>query len=329
MVSLTYVGLLYDRTEPLRAGTVVPNGIDLRYDVPDTVAAHFRRLAQEAEIEVAEMSMSTYMMLRDRGDDRLVALPVFPSRVFRHSFVFVNTGSRIERPEDLAGRKVGVMEYQMTAALWIRAFLEHDYGVRPRDVDWRYGGLDTPAYVERLAHEPPAGVRLERIPADRTLDELLHRGELDALASARVPACFRAGNANVRRLFPDYRTVELDYFERTGFFPIMHVVVMARRVYEREPWIAVSLLEAFVEAKRRAFAAMRELGALAVSLPWLGHSLEEVDAVFEGDPFPYGFGANRAILEAMADYSYEQGLSSRRLTPAHLFASETLQHAGG
>jgi 4,5-dihydroxyphthalate decarboxylase len=323
-LKLTYAGEdHFDRMKALESGRVSPEGIDLNYVVVG-VRELFRRQAQFAEFESSEMSVSTMTMLVSRGIDTFVGVPVFPSRHFRHRQVYVNAESKIERPEDLVGKRVGVPEYQMTAALWIRAFLQHDHGVAPSDVHWLYGGLNTADYAERLRHEAPPGVRLDAIPTDRTLNELLVAGELDAVAASQPPRAFREGSPKVRRLFPDYRRVERDYYERTGFYPIMHMVAVRRDVYEANRWVPVSLLRAMAESRRLAYEQMHDPDTPPIGHPWWHAELEELDALFSGDPYAYGFEANRTILEAMTRYSYEQGLSERKVAPEELFAPETL-----
>jgi len=236
--------------------------------------------------------------------------------------MYVHSGSGIERPEDLAGRNVAIPEYQMTAALWQRAFLQHDYGVSPDRINWWTGGLKTPDYAERRHHDLPEGVRLERIPADRALEEMLDAGDLDAMATAHAPDPFVAGSPNIRRLFPDYRSVEEDYYRRTGFFPVMHTVVVRRDVYESNPWVVKSLLDAFEESKRASHERLRDLDTLAVAHPWIASEMDEVVSLFGGDPFRWGFAENLPLLEAMTQYSYEQGLSVRKLDPEEMFAAE-------
>jgi 4,5-dihydroxyphthalate decarboxylase len=280
----------YDRTRALERREVQPEGFDLEYVAYDNPAELFREMAQTAPYEASEMSLSTYMLQRSRGDDRLVGIPVFPSRAFRHGQVYVSAAAGIERPEDLRGKRVGVPEYQMTAAVWIRAFLEHDYGIAPDQVLWRIGGLKKPGY---------------------------------ALLTTDAPAAFRAGDG-VERLFPDYRTVEAEYFERTGIFPIMHLVVVRRDVYEADPSIARALLEAFDESQRRALARMGSVGTLAVMHPWLAAELADLRTLFGGDPWASGVEANRQTIAALARYSVEQGLAGRELGPEDLFAHETL-----
>jgi 4,5-dihydroxyphthalate decarboxylase len=323
-LKLTYAGEdHFDRTKLLQTGEVSPPGIDLTYVVVG-VRDLFRRQAQFAEFETSEMSVSTMMMMISRGVDRFVGIPVFPSRHFRHRQVYINTRAGIDRPEDLTGKKVGVPEYQMTAALWIRAFLQHDYGVLPEGIEWYYGGLNSAGYAERMRHETPPGLRLEPIPPDRTLNELLETGELDAITASQPPLHFREGSPNVRRLFEDYRMVERDYFGRTGFYPIMHMVAVRRDVYEANRWVPVSLLEGFAESRRRAYEQMHDPDTPPVTHPWWHDEIADLDRLFGGDLQRYGFENNRAILEAMTQYSYEQGLSTRKLDPEELFAPETL-----
>jgi 4,5-dihydroxyphthalate decarboxylase len=328
-LKLRYAGVsYYDKTRALERGEVVPDGIELEYVQFEHVGELFRTMAQNPDaFDASEMSFSTLTMMISRGDDRLVGVPIFPSKAFRHSQVYINTGSDIGRPEDLPGKRVGVPEYQMTAAVWIRAFLEHDYGVSPRDVHWLTGGLNTPQYEERLAHEPPAGVTIELIPPDRTLVEMLDTGEIDALVTAQAPPPFVAGTGRVARLFPDYRTVEGHYLRRTGYFPIMHTVVLRRAIHEQHPHAARALLEAFEESKRVGRARLRNLDTLAVMHPWIAAELDELKqpfARFGGDPFAYGIEPNRRVIDALLDYSVEQGLSGRRVTIQELYAETTL-----
>jgi 4,5-dihydroxyphthalate decarboxylase len=324
---LSYAGYPYlDRTRALELGTVAPPGLELNVQWLE-ITELFRRAARFAEWDACEMSASTYMMMLGAGEDTFVGVPVFPSRAFRHNLVVVNGDAGIAGPEDLRGKRVGLEDYQMTAALWIRAFLEHDYGVSPGDISWRYGGMSTPAYRERRVHPPPSGVQVTRIPDDRALEEMFEGGELDALITFE-PTRVLDTKPGIRRLFPDSRDVEMDYFRRTGFFPIMHLVVVRRDVYEANRWIASALLEAFVESKRAGRERLHDLNALAVSLPWLEDELTRTGELFAGDPFAYGFGPNRAVLDAMTRYAFEQGLTPRKLEPEELFAPETLEHPG-
>jgi 4,5-dihydroxyphthalate decarboxylase len=322
---VSYGGLLYwDRTLPLLLGQVAPEGVVLDYDVHESAPALFDRQIQEQTYDVSEMSASSFLVLVGRGDDRFVGLPLYVSRNFRHGQIYVSERSGIEEPADLKGKRVGVLEYQMTAALWIRAFLLHDYGVDPSEIRWQTGGLTTPEWRERFAIDLPAGVSLERIPAGMTLEGMLSTGELDALVTAQPPKGFTQGQGTVRRLFADYEAVERAYYQRTQLFPIMHLVVMRRELYEANRWLGWSLMEAFEEAKERGQRRLRAITGLAVGLPWLAPAIDTVDELFGGDAFPYGLPANAHVLEAMAQYAYEQGLTARKVDVGELCAPETI-----
>ncbi len=323
-LDLTYAGVDYpDRTRALMDGSVRPAGISLR-TVTLPPSELFRRVAQHTEFGAAEMSASTYMNLIARGDDRYVAIPVFPSRNFRHGYVFVHRDSGIREPKDLRGRKIGVSEYQMTAAVWQRAFLMYDYGVMPGEISWHQGAEWTPGYLERNSIPAPKGVSIQMIPATRTLQQMLTAGELDGLLSPNRPPAMLDGSGRVRRLFEDWVPVEQEYFQRTRIFPIMHLVVVQRRLYQDHPWIAMSLFDAFCEAQRVSWSRLVETGSLAVMLPWLPRELEDIERIMGPNHWPYGLGDNRLVLEALCNYHFEQELSERRLTLDEMFAPETM-----
>lgn len=323
---LVFAGTDTDRTRPLIDGSIRPPGLDLTYVVV-SAGDLFRRMCQYAEFEASEMSTSSYMALLTRGDDRFVGVPIFPSRSFRHGYIVVNADSGIDRPEDLRGKRMGFPEYQMTAALWIRAVLQHDHGIGPSEVEWLEGGFERPGYSERLAVDLPPEIRCSVIPGQKSLVGMLIDGEIDALGAGNLPRALLEGRPKVRRLFPNYQQVEADYYQRTGFFPIMHLVVVRRDVYERHRWVPNALLAAFEQAKAQSWQALQENGWLPASLPWLRAELDEIARVFGGHPFTYGFRPNYQTLRAMTQYSYEQGLSKRRLEPEELFAPETLEPA--
>lgn len=322
-IEITYAGVDYlDRTRPLIDGTVKPMGARLRY-LPMRPGELFRRVAQYTEFDAAEMSSSTYMNLIARGDTRYIAVPIFPSRNFRHGYIFVHRDSGILEPKDLRGKKAGISEYQMTAGLFQRAALMHDYGVMPGELQWFQGGLMEPGYTERNEIPNPPGVSIDLIPEDKTLEGMVASGELDALFTPTRPRGFTDGSGRVRRLFPNYVEVEQEYYQRTGIFPIMHLVVIRRELYEQYRWLAVSLLDAFSQAQKIGWARMQGTGTLPVMLPWLPRELEDVAQSMGPKFWPYGFPDNRLILTKMCEYHFEQGLSSRRLTPEELFAVET------
>jgi 4,5-dihydroxyphthalate decarboxylase len=323
---LTFATAPYDRTLPLFDGRVRPEGIDLnvillRYE--DT----FWRMLRHAEFDVSEMSLSSYLMSKEQGPD-LVAIPVFLSRVFRHSSIYINTRAGITKASDLRGKKVGVPEYQMTAALWIRGILQDEYGVPPREVEWFNGGLDEPGRVEKLKLNLPKDIRLSSIPSDKTLNNMLVAGELDALITARAPSAFLKQDPAVARLFKDYKSEEIAYWQKTRIFPPMHIVAMRRDVYERDRWIAQSLYKAFVEAKTYCTLESMFDGHLRYSLPFLHAAVDEHKKIFgDTDPWAYGVSANRHILETATRYSHEHGLTSRRYTIEELFAPEALDNS--
>jgi 4,5-dihydroxyphthalate decarboxylase len=329
-VPLTYAGFNYlDRTLALQLGEIAPEGVDFRYVTIREIGGLFRRMAQHAEFEASEMSLSTLMMMASRHDERLIGIPVFPSRSFRHGFLFVNEASGVREVADLRGKRVGVQDYQATAYLWIRAVLERDYGVAPSELEWLVGGLDVPSPSERLRHEPPPGVRISAVPAGKTVEGMLLAGELDAVFTPERLRSLRSHPDVVRRLLPDHADTEHSYFARHGWFPIMHTVVLRRDVYDANPWLACALLDAFEASKQIGLARLRRATSPALALPWLEDAMEEIDERFDGDPFPYGLDANRSILEAMVGFSHEQGLSDALLRPEDLFAPETWEHQPG
>lgn len=312
----------YDRLRAIMDGTVVPEGIDLNF-IPLDVEETFWRQLRHNEFDASEMSLSSYTMARARGDDRFIAIPVFTSRFFRHSCVYINSQKGITTPQDLKGKIVGVPEYQMTAALWLRGIFQHEYGVHPKDIHWRSGGEETPGRVEKLKIKLPPDVGYQPIPMDRTLSDMLDKGEIDALFTARQPSCFLNGSPNVKRLFENYPEVEKDYYNKTGIFPIMHTICIKRDVYEQNPWIAMSLFKALKAAKDIVIQNFKRTEALFATLPWLVFEAERTRKIMGEDWWPYGIDENRKTIEALCEYSYEQGLSEKKMTIEELFAPET------
>jgi len=313
----------YDRTRALLDGRVRPDGIDLTcLDLP--VEETFFRMLRHREFDVAEMSLSSYVVSLAAAEPPFIAIPVFPSRFFRHSCIYVNGAAAIARPQDLVGRTVGTPEYQMTAPVWIRGTLADDYAVPIDSVTYATGGLEEPGRAEKITLDLPPNIRVRPIGPDRTLSGMLATGEIDALYTARAPSSFLTGDGRVRRLFEDFPTVEQAYFARTGLFPIMHTVVIRREIYQSHRWVAQSLAKAFTAAQRVAYADLAETAALKTMLPWLVAHLDETRRRMGRDFWPYGLAANAAVLDTFLRYSHEQGLSPRRLTPETLFAPETL-----
>jgi len=314
----------YDRTRALMEGSVRPDGIELIYlNMP--VEETFFRMLRHREFDVSEMSLSSYVVSCFTEERPFVAIPVFPSRFFRHSSIYVNADAGIREPGDLRGRQVGCPEYQMTAPVWIRGILSDEYGVRVEDVVHHTGGQENPNRQEKLALDLPPSIRLEKIGANKTLSAMLRDGEIDALFTARKPSTYEGPDGRVRRLFENFIEVERAYFRRTGIFPIMHVIAIRREIYERDRWIAQSLYKAFCEAKRRAYEDLVETAALKATLPWLAAYVEEARREMGDDYWSYGFSPNRKTLATFLRYSYEQGLSKRLLEPEEIFVPETME----
>jgi 4,5-dihydroxyphthalate decarboxylase len=314
----------YDRTRALMDGSVQPDGIDLNYlNMP--VEETFFRMLRNREFDAAEMSLSSYTMSCFREPQPFIAIPVFPSRFFRHSCIYVNANSGIRTPDDLIGKRIGNPEYQMTAPVWIRGILSDHYGVPVDSVTYFTGGEEEPNRSEKLKLDLPENIRVERIGPDKTLSQMLYDGEIDALYTARMPSSYRKGDGQVTRLFENYVDVEREYFRKTGIFPIMHTVVVRREIYEANRWVAQSLYKALVESQRRTYEDLNETAALKAMLPWLNSHVEEVRKEMGDDFWPYGLQKNRANLEVFLRYSYEQGLSRQLLTPEDLFAPETFE----
>jgi 4,5-dihydroxyphthalate decarboxylase len=311
----------YDRTRALMDGSVAPDGIELVY-LNQPVEETFWRMLRYREFDCSEMSLSSYTASLQAERPPFIAIPVFPSRFFRHSCIFVSAKSAIREPADLKGKRIGVPEYQMTAPVWIRGILSDDYGVKVTDVEHFSGGEEEPGRDEKLKLNLPSEIKLRPIGAQQTLSRMLADGELDALVTARAPSTFPD---KARRLFPNYVEVEKEYYRRTKLFPIMHTVVIRRDVYEKTPWVAQSLYKAFTEAKARAYAHYNQTAALPAMVPWLIAELEEARREMGEDWWPYGLAPNRKVLETFLRYHHEQGLSKRRFAPEELFARETLE----
>jgi 4,5-dihydroxyphthalate decarboxylase len=314
----------YDRVRALVDGRIRIEGCRANF-LPLGPEEVFFRAFRHGEFDVSELSFSSYLMTCDRAEAEYVALPVFPSRMFRHSALYVRSDRGIATPEDLKGRAVGVPEYQVTAAVWVRGLLQDEYGVKPSEMRWRSGGLEQPGREEKLPLALPAGIELEPIAAGKTLSRMLADGELDALVAPRAPSCFTRGAPGVARLFPDFRPVEQAYFAKTGIFPIMHGIGVRRSLCDAHPWLAASVTKAFTQAKDLALAELSDVTALAASLPWLPAEVEDARARMGADWWPYGVDANRRTLETLCRYAHEQGITRRRLAVEQLFAASTLE----
>jgi 4,5-dihydroxyphthalate decarboxylase len=309
---------LYDRTLALRDGTVAVEGVDLNYIALQPAEIFWRQL-QYREFDASEMSLSNYCSLVGAGEAPFIAIPVYPSRVFRHGYFFVNATKGIKTGADLKGRRGGVPEYSMTAAVYMRGLMQHEFGVRPCDVEWVQGRAD------RLGRKLPADIRLTQAPLGTELGDLLESGEIDFLMTANNPLSFRRGAKTVARLFPNYAEMEKDYYTRTRIYPIMHIVVIKREVYDRDPWLALNLYKALCQAKEHCCRQLAETGSPKASFAWLQPMIEEEQRVIGEDWYPYGIEKNRPTIEALLQYNYEQGLSDRRVKLAELFAPATMR----
>jgi 4,5-dihydroxyphthalate decarboxylase len=310
----------YDRTHALQTGAVEAEGIRLNY-VPLEAEEIFWRMGHHLEFDASEMSLSNHITAISRGNSPFVAIPVFPSRFFRHSCVFINTDSGIKGPADFKGKKVGAPEYSITAAVWTRGFLNDDYGVKTADMRWFVGGQEDPGRKERVKLTLPSEIKLDSIPDDKTLNGMLESGEIDGLISARAPSCFLKGSPKVKRLFPNYKEVEIDYYKRTNIFPIMHVLVIRKEIYDKNPWVARSLYKAFYDAKELAIKKLNfPTNTLSCTLPWLPWEREQLREIFGPDWWPYGIEANRHVLEHLVRYMGEQGLLVRPVKVEEMFA---------
>lgn len=313
----------HPRLRPVIDGSIQAEGIELNY-IPLSPVETFWRMLKHGDFDASEMSLSARIIDQCSARPRFIALPFFPLRVFRHSALFVNRNAGIRAPEDLKGKKIGVPEYHLTAALWVRGFLQHDYGVSAEDVEWYVGGLEEPGRKDRIALELPKRIHIHELPPDQTLNDWLERGLIGALISPHRPPCFLKNTGNIDFLFPDFKAVEMDYFRRTGIVPIMHTVVVKREIYERHPWVTESLYKALKRASSLVESTLFH-SALRYLLPWLQQEWEEARRLFGGEIFPSGLEPNRKTLEAAVLYSYEQGMATRRVDPAELFASNTLE----
>jgi 4,5-dihydroxyphthalate decarboxylase len=307
----------YDRTIPFRTGDVKPRDIELEY-TPQAPELTFLQQLRDKRYDVSEMSMSAYTQMRVKGNDDFIALPVFPSRVFRHSALYVRTNSEIRHPQQLRGKRVGIGYYQMSGAVWARGMLMDDYGVTPDELIW-VSGMDVKAsaganQIDQLADMVEGTGR-----SKPKLEVMLESGDIDALVSVQTPRAMVRNEGTVRYLFENCRQVEEDYFRRTGIFPMMHTIVIKRDVYSRNPWIAQSLFDAFSDAKQRAMTSLYEANALSVMLPFLVHEIERTRQLMGMDYWPFGIEANRKSITTFFRHLKDQGIIDREPSVTDLF----------
>lgn len=323
-LQLTVATWDYDRVRPLIDGRVKIEGCDVNYLVMP-VEECFHRAYFHGEFDVAEIGLSPFLIALSRGTAPYVAVPAFLSRMFRHSAVYTRADRGIDTPQDLRGKRIGVPEYQMSAVLWVRGFLKDDYGIEASDISWVQGGLEKFGRKDKFPLNLPKDFPLTIAADGQSLSDMLAAGDLDAVISARAPSCFIDRHPQVKRLYADYRSAEKEYYARTGLFPIMHALGVRRDMAQKHPWLPASVYKAFSEAKHIADGDLREVTALKIGLPWVTAELESTQAIMGDDFWPYGIEPNRKTLEAMARYSYEQGLAVRHLDVDEIFAASTLE----
>jgi 4,5-dihydroxyphthalate decarboxylase len=287
----------------------------------------FHRAFKFQEFDVSELSFSSYIRTVAAGTSEYIGIPAFVSRIFRHSGIYIRTDAGIRKPEDLRGKRIGVPEYQITAVVWMRGMMQHEYGVMPDEIRWRNGGQEQPGRGERTPLKPIPGLDLQPLGPNQTLVGMLRDGELDALFTARAPSSFLNGEPHIARLFPNTREAEKAYYKKTGLFPIMHLIGIRKSLVERYPWLATSVYKAFIEAKALAMIDLLDVNALMVTLPWLEAETKDTIAVMGEDFWKYGVHENLPEISALTQYLFEQGLIERKVAVEELFAAPTLEMA--
>lgn len=313
----------YDRTRALYDGRVQIDGVDPVFMLLSPEEMFFRAMRSQ-DFDITEMSFSSYMVKLSRGDSPYVAVPVFLSRAFRHTSIYVRK-DRIRRPEDLKGKRVGLPEYQLTANVWARSILQDDYGVHPEDVTWVRGGIDTPGRPEKIKLQLPPGVRIEEAPEGTTISELLDRGDIDGFIGPRPPSRPVLRNPNVGWLFDDPTAVAKDYYRRTGVFPIMHVVGIRNKLAEQHPWLPGAVFKAFSQSKAAALELLADTSATKVTLPFVEEQLKAARDAMGEDYWAYGVAPARRTLETFVRHHHSQGLSSRLVPVEELFHPATYE----
>jgi 4,5-dihydroxyphthalate decarboxylase len=320
-LNLTLAVVDCEHARDLISGVVRPEGITLTPLVFPSIEEITFRFTRTLDWDVSELSFGKYTALTSQGDAPMVAIPVFPSRVHRHSAIYVRRDRGIRAPQDLHGRSVGIPEWAQTAGIYVRGFLAEHYGVDLAAIDWVQAGVDEPGRNEKVELKLPSGIRYRSRP-DASLSAMLASGAIDAAITARAPVAFARPDGPIARLFPNYHAEEERLFRQTGVFPIMHLLTIRRSVFEQYPWVAMNLFKAFAESKRRCFERLRDFTCARAPLPWMAAIAEEIVAACGEDPYPYGLEASRPTIEAFCRYAHEQGVTQRRMTPEDLFPPE-------
>lgn len=313
----------YDRMRPLVDGSVQIDGVDPQFMLLEPEEIFFRAF-RHADFDVCELSMSSYTVKTAAGESPYIGVPVFPSRAFRHTSIYVRT-DRIKEPADLKGKRVGVPEYQLTANVWARLILEEDFGIKPSDVTWVRGGYEQAGRVEKITIKLPPDVHLENVPEDATISGQLAAGEIDAVIGPRAPSCFEQGNPNVGYLFPDPQEAAKEWYRRTKLFPIMHLLGIRRTLAEQHPWLPSAVYKAFEQSKSVALAKLGDTSATKVTLPFVEEQLRAARMLMGEDFWPYGLAPNRHVLERFLERHHLEGLSSRLVKAEELFHPAALE----
>lgn len=314
----------YDRTRPIVDGRVQIDGVDPVCMLLSPEEMFFRAFRHE-DFDISELSMASYCVTVARGDPHYIGIPVFLSRAFRHTSIYIRLDRGIDKPEDLAGKRIGIAEYQQSANVWVRGILEQDYGVSPAEITWVRGGMDTPGRPEKLKLDLPADIRIEEAAEGGTLNQMLIDGDIDGFIGPRWPRCFDEGHPQVGRLFQDSIAAASDHYRRTGLFPIMHLVGVRRELAEQHAWLPVALVKAFSEAKEIALTALGDTSATKMTMPFVEDNLGAVKKLMGENFWPYGVADNVAALEAFCEMHFQQGLSPRRLNVDELFHPSTYE----
>ena len=314
----------YDRVRPLADGRVRIDGCEPIFMHLEPEEVFFRAFRQQA-FDVCELSLSTFTLRTAQESNPYVGIPVFTSRAFRHTAIYIRTDRGITTPQDLKGRRIGIPEYQLTANVWARAILLDDHGVDPSHIRWIQGGQEEPGRIEKATFKLPDGVHIEPAPEGRTLSGMLEAGEIDGMIAPRAPSCFQRGAPGVGWLFPDPQAAASDWYRRTRVFPIMHMLGVRKALVEQHPWLPAALLKAFDEAKQQTIAVLADPAAPAATLPFLDEQVRAAKALMGEDYWPYGLEKNRVVLETFLEHHHRQGLSARRLKPEELFHPSTVE----
>ena len=313
----------YDRMRPLADGQVQIDGVDPQFMLLEPEEIFFRAF-RHADFDICELSMSSYSVKTADGTSPYIAVPVFPSRAFRHTSIYVRT-DRIKTPGDLIGKRVGMPEYQLTANVWARMVLEEDFGVRPADIEWVRGGYEHPGRVEKIAVTLPPDVRVTEVRPEETISGLLADGAIDAVIGPRAPSCFERGHPHVGYLFADPQAAAREWFGRTRIFPIMHLLGIRRTLAEGHPWLPAAVVKAFEQSKALALARLNDTSATKVTLPFVEEQLRAARSLMGDDFWSYGLNANRHVLQRFLARHHAEGLSSRLLAPEELFHPASLE----